>query len=82
MVRPREDHFSWGAGMLTDHNAIDFAATEILRIRDADSPAHIETLRARKKLSVLVHGLNSAALSRDAAAREKAQAALNHLGFI
>ena len=44
--------------------------------------AHIEKLRTNRALSPLVHDLNAAVLGRDSTARDRARAALSHLGFI
>ncbi|MCE5971941.1 hypothetical protein LZA78_00360 [Sinirhodobacter sp. WL0062] len=68
--------------MQTDQEAIAETASAILRIGDAEIPAHIEKLRATKGLSPLIHDLNCAILGCDGAARDTARAALNHLGFI
>lgn len=56
--------------------------TEILSTGTESVPELITDLLTRHELSSVMHELNTKLLSNDSSARDSAQAALNHLGFI
>lgn len=56
--------------------------TEILSTGTESVPDLITDLMTRHELSSVMHELNTKLLSNDSSARNSAQAALTHLGFI